>query len=142
VEDWRKNVWVGGWSSPFFVDDDIPPPWKLIIKRKRNFGTLWKLVFFFWSSFYLYCSSSFLFDDDAITFSKESKVGKNIYILCCLNLGIALLIFVTIIIVVEHFSYCYYCFNYFGNKLKKKYVEKCQPPKCHTSGCVINVPHP
>jgi len=27
VEDWRRNVWVGG-SSPFFVDDNLLAAWE------------------------------------------------------------------------------------------------------------------
>jgi len=94
-----------------------------------NFGTLWKLVGFFLLGFFLYYFSSFSFDDHVATFFKEGVVGKRTIFSITSILNITLLIFVAIIVVVEHMSCCYYYCDYFGKKLKKKYVRKVSTTK-------------
>ncbi len=100
--------------------------WIVVVERGGNFGTLWKLVDFFCqasSCIFLFFIS---FDNDVTTSFKEGVVRKRtIFFVVCI-LGMALLIFVAIIIVVEHLSCCCDCF---GNKLKKKYVGKMSATK-------------
>jgi hypothetical protein len=62
----------------------------------------------------LYYYFSFSFDDD-VTFFKECVVGKRTILFATWISGIALLIFVAIIIVAKHFSYWCCCCDCFGN---------------------------
>jgi hypothetical protein len=82
-----------------------------------------EVSWFFLLGFFLYYSSSFSFDDHVVTFFKEGVIGKRTIFFVTPILDITLLIFVPIIVGVEHLS-CYYCCDYFGNKLRKKYVKK------------------
>ncbi len=77
MENWRRNVWVGG-SSPFFANDDFltTQEFEHALQKKEetleHYGN--QLVFF--------CQASsciiiiILFDDDAITFFREGALQK------------------------------------------------------------------
>ncbi len=56
---------------------------------------------FFLSGFFLHYSFTFSFDDDAITFFKESAVGKKTILFVAWISSIALLNFLSIIVVVD-----------------------------------------
>jgi hypothetical protein len=60
-------------------------------------------------------------------FSKKVQYEKKIKLFVVSISGIALLIFVAIIVVAKHFNCC--CCDCFGNKLKKKYVRKMSATK-------------
>jgi membrane protein DedA with SNARE-associated domain len=83
-----------------------------------------EVSWFFLLGFFLYYSSSFSFDNHVATFFKEGVIGKRTIFFITSNFNITLLIFVTILVVVEHMSCCYYYCDYFGKKLRKKYVGK------------------
>jgi hypothetical protein len=86
--------------------------------------------------------SSFSFDNHVVTFFKEGVVGKRTIFFTASILDITLVIFVDIIVVVEHLSCCYYCCDCFGNKLKKKYVRKVLITKMSYLRACSNVPLP
>ncbi len=78
-----------------------------------------EISWLFLSNFFLHYFLSFSFDDDATTFFKEGVVGKRTIFFVAWILGITLLMFLAIIVVVEHLSYCCCYCGYFGKKLKK-----------------------
>jgi hypothetical protein len=99
-------------------------------KNMRKFWNTMEVSWFFLLGFFLYYSSFFSFDDHVATFFKEGVEGKRtIWFFITSILNITLLICVAIIVVVEHMNCCYYYCDYFGNKLRKKYVGKVSTTK-------------
>jgi hypothetical protein len=123
-----KNKCVGGWVGfHHFLLTMIfwwPRNLNCHYRKRRKLLNIMEISFFI--KFLLVL---FFFFDDATTFFKEGVVRKRIIFFVTWISGVTLLIFVVIIVVAKYLSCCCCCYDYFGNKLKKKYVGKMSTTK-------------